>query len=117
HRTATAPDGVPTGLEYRLIPSPGYQRNVGVGRLWDHLRLAWNLRIALRNASPPDACLVGYPPIETASVMIDWLAARDVPVLLDVKDQWPELFLDPVPAPLRSFVRPLLAPYYAMARR
>src|SRR6478672_6049610 len=26
-------------LEYRLIPSPGYARNVGLGRLWDHAML------------------------------------------------------------------------------
>ena len=56
-------------LEYRLIPSPGYDRNIGLRRLWDHAALAVNLRRMLgEQGEVPDACFIGYPPIETASV-------------------------------------------------
>jgi glycosyltransferase involved in cell wall biosynthesis len=104
-------------LEYHLIPSPGYERNVGVPRLWDHARLALNLRRALRTSQPPDACVVGFPPIETAAVMARWLEERGVPCLIDVKDQWPIPFLDAFPGALRAPARALLDPYYRLARR
>ena len=105
-------------LEYRLIPSPGYGRNIGLGRLWDHAMMGVNLRRMLRVENElPDACFIGYPPIETAAVMVSWLKERRVPTLLDVKDQWPTLFLASVSRPYRALGRIALSPYYRSARR
>jgi len=105
-------------LEYRLIPSPGYDRNIGLGRLWDHAVLGVNLRRMLSDQMDlPDACFIGYPPIETATVMARWLKERGVPTLLDVKDQWPTLFLASVPRPFKALGRIVLSPYYLSARR
>lgn len=104
-------------LEIRLIPSPGYARNIGLGRLWDHILLARNLKHLLKQEnSSPDVAFIGYPPIETASVMGKWLAKRDVPFLLDVKDLWPSVFLEAVPTSLRPFGRVVLAPYFMLAK-
>lgn len=100
-------------LEIRLIPSPGYVRNIGPGRLWDHAVLALNLKKMLRDEpSLPDVAFIGYPPIETAAVMASWLSAREVPSLLDMKDQWPSLFLDAMPVRLRAFGQLALCPYF-----
>jgi glycosyltransferase involved in cell wall biosynthesis len=104
---------VSSQLEVRLIPSPGYERNIGPGRLWDHAMLARNLKRMLRHEySLPDVAFVGYPPIETAAVMTSWLSARGVPSLLDLKDQWPSLFLDAMPVRLRAFGQLALWPYF-----
>ncbi|MHB9111376.1 MAG: glycosyltransferase [Thermoleophilia bacterium] len=100
-------------LEIRLIPSPGYVNNIGPGRLWDHAVLARNLKRMLRDEhSLPDVAFVGYPPIESAAIMTRWLSAHGVPSLLDVKDQWPSLFLDAMPVGLRAFGRLALWPYF-----
>jgi len=105
-------------LEIRLVPSPGYQRNIGPGRLWDHAVLARNLSKLLKNeTSVPDVAFIGYPPIETAAVMTRWLSARGVPCILDVKDQWPTIFLNALPRPLRALGRVALAPYFYFAQR
>ena len=104
--------------QIRLIPSKGYRRHIGFGRLFDHAQLAFNLRKLLaQEESLPDVAFVGYPPIETAAVMVDWLSRREVPSLLDVKDQWPALFLDAVPSLLRPLGRVALAPYFRLASR
>ncbi len=119
HRSRSAESTVISkDLEYRLIPSPGYASNIGPGRLWDHAMLGVNLSHMLRAEKQlPDACFIGYPPIETAAVMVRWLKKRNVPTLLDVKDQWPTLFLDWVPQPYRPLGRIALSPYYRSARR
>jgi len=102
----------------RLIPSRGYTRNVGLSRLVDHAQLAWNLKRSLRRTMEvPDVALVGYPPIETAAVMTRWLRRNGVPCALDVKDQWPHLFLAAFPADLRWLGRIVLWPYFSLARR
>lgn len=105
-------------LEVRLVASPGYQRNIGPGRLWDHAVLGMNLaRRLAAETSRPDVAFVGYPPIETAAVMTRWLAERHVPCMVDVKDQWPTIFTDPLPGFLRPVGRIALAPYFHYGRR
>lgn len=102
----------------RLLPSRGYRRNVGLERLVDHLQVAWNLKRALRSTTDlPDVAFVGYPPIETAAVMTRWLRRRGVPCVVDVKDQWPHLFLRAIPTKLRWLGRFGLLPYYFFGRR
>ena len=39
----------------------------------------------------------------TAAVMVLWLTKRGIPTLLDVKDQWPSIFLDALPAISQTF--------------
>ena len=119
HRSATARSiRVSDELEIRLIPSRGYQRHIGFERLIDHAQLAFNLKKMLQEVdSPPDVAFIGYPPIEPAAVLARWLFRRGVPSLLDVKDQWPSLFLTSVPAVLRPLGRVALWPYFYLARR
>mgnify|MGYP002401171570 CR=1 FL=1 len=105
------------GLQIRLIHSPGYKRNIGLGRMRDHALLAHRLRRMLLNESPPDVAFVGFPPIEVAWVLTGWLANHQVPVLLDVKDQWPEVFLRPLPQRLNAPARAALEPYFWMTKR
>jgi len=104
-------------LQLNLLPSKGYRRNIGLGRLTDHAQLALNLRRKLRTRIAPDVTFIGYPPIETASVMSKWLKRRDSPSLLDVKDQWPEFFVKILPGFLKPVGRMALFPYFLMASR
>lgn len=108
---------VSSRLEIRLIHSPGYIRNIGLSRLWDHMVLARNLKHLLKQENlSPDVAFIGYPPIETAAVMGKWLSKRNVPFLLDVKDLWPSVFLEAVPESLRPIGRIFLAPYFILAK-
>jgi glycosyltransferase involved in cell wall biosynthesis len=49
--------------------------------------------------------------------MIKWLKKRSVPTILDVKDLWPEIFVEPFPMLFKPLIRLLLAPYYLMANK
>ena len=106
-------------LLIRLIPSPGYTRNIGLGRLFDHFILGRNLRRELMRADPPppDVIFVGFPPIEASGVMVDYAVHRSIPVVVDAKDQWPDVFLEPFPTILQPLVAFLLWPYFYIARR
>lgn len=105
-------------LEVRLIPSPGYKKNIGFGRLWDHIVLANNLKKILKKEGiVPDVAFIGYPPIETAYVMGEWLKYKNVPFVMDIKDQWPSLFLDAFPKRARNIGRLILWPYFYFGKR
>ncbi len=106
-------------LQINLLPSMGYQRNIGPGRLADHAELAYRLAALLRSGhhAPPDVAFVGYPPIECAAVMLRWLRRRSIPAIVDVKDLWPSLFLEPLPVAARPLGKFALAPYFWLGRR
>jgi glycosyltransferase involved in cell wall biosynthesis len=109
---------VSTNLEIRLITSPGYKRNIGLGRLWDHAVLAKNLSGLLKEVTEiPDIAFIGYPPIETAAVMGKWLTKKKVNYIVDVKDQWPSLFVEALPSPLRPIGKIALYPYFYLAKK
>ena len=106
-------------LTVNLIPSPGYSRNIGPDRLYDHAVLALNLRklLSSNEFDPPDVAFVGFPPIESAAVMARWLRQRKIPVMVDAKDQWPTIFLEPLPSLLRPLGHIALLPYFHLTKR
>ena len=106
-------------LTINLIPSIGYKKNIGLGRLFDHAHLAYNLSKQLKtgNFIIPDVAFIGYPPIETASVMLNWLKMQKIPTIIDIKDMWPALFLEPFPKIFKPIIKFLLTPYFYLGRK
>lgn len=101
----------------RLLPSPGYRKNLGLARLWDHAVLGWRFwREALRNQPRPDVIWCSYPPIETALAAVMVGRRLGVPVVLDVRDLWPDVFLDVLPSWAQAPGRLVLAPYFLASR-
>ena len=83
------------GLKETLIDSIGYKSNVSLLRLLDHHLLSWNLLINLfARKERPDVLFVGYPPIEWSLVTIIYSIFKRIPLVLDVKDLWPDIFWD-----------------------
>lgn len=105
-------------LTIKLIPSRGYKRNIGLSRLIDHAEMALRLKVWLKKEEleAPDIAFVGYPPIETAFVMMGWLRKKSIPTILDIKDFWPQLFVESAPKALQPIVRVLFHPYFYLAK-
>jgi len=117
HRTGkTSTIRYSENLEIRLVSSHGYKSHIGLSRLFDHAQLAFNLKKELNNQMPPDVAFIGYPPIEPAWILTRWLAKRNTPTVVDVKDAWPEIFVEPLSERYRKFALQLLWPYTAMMK-
>ena len=101
-------------LTIKLISSSGYKTHKSLVRFWDHLELAYNLRKMLRDQSPPDVAFVGLPPIEAAWVISHWLKKLQIPFLVDIKDTWPENYVDLFPRRIRSVAKILFLPLFVM---
>ena len=109
---------VKKNLILELIPSLGYQKHIGVKRLIDHLILSINLYRFLKNRKDfiPDRIFLGYPPIETSFVMIRWAKELGIPVMLDVKDNWPENFIEAFPKNYRMIAKFFIYPYFHLSK-
>ena len=105
-------------FEIKLLPSPGYKKNVSISRMIDHFILALNLKKKLEiEKTMPDVAFVGYPPIETAYILTRWLKKKNVPILLDVKDLWPSSFIDNFSNFLKPLVYLIFFPYFFVAKK
>jgi len=99
----------------RMLHSPGYQASVSFARLWDHI--IWGRRFArsIETAPLPDVIFCAYPTIEAALICARFGQRRRVPVIMDLRDMWPDLFAELAPEALRPLAWALLAPWRARA--
>ncbi len=105
-------------LIIRLIPSLGYKKHIGIRRLFDHAQMAYNLKNILKlELVLPDIVFIGYPPIETAFVLAEWARKKNIPVILDIKDMWPSLFVEAFPKPFQSLAKLIFQPYFYMSKK
>ena len=83
------------GINETLVDSPGYKSNISVNRLFDHHILSFNLLMnLLKRKEKPDIMFVGFPPIEWSLISIGYSFFKSIPIVIDVKDLWPDIFWD-----------------------
>ena len=116
HRTISEAS-ISNNFKITLIDSPGYKKNISISRIFDHMVLALKVNkfLEANKINRPDIIFVGYPPIECAYIFTKFCKNNNIPLVLDVKDQWPEYFLSAIPTYLHFFGRFLLLPYYILA--
>jgi glycosyltransferase involved in cell wall biosynthesis len=109
---------VPLGanLAIRLLRGRGYAKNVGIERLIDHALIARKFRHAIAREPKPDIIVTALPTVDLCLASLEYGRLRNVPVVLDMRDMWPDIFMDAVPGPLRSLARPLMVPFFRQAR-
>lgn len=82
-----------------------YKRNLSFARVCHHRKLAKRWRRSVEQLyETPDLILVAYPIIEWAAEALAYAKSRNIPVVVDVRDQWPDTFVNYVPLPLKPFV-------------
>lgn len=105
-------------LNIHLIPSLGYKKHISLMRVIDHITLAINLFYFLKQNKDfkPDKLFLGYPPILTSLVIARWCIKRRISFILDIKDKWPEHFIEPFPDNFKLIAKIILRPYFIASR-
>ncbi len=107
-------------LRIRLLHGRGYERNVSVSRLRDHAEIARKFAFqaegTVMDDMRPDAIVAGLPCVGLSAASADFGRRHSVPVVLDMRDMWPDIFVDTVPPALRPVARTLLEPMFRQAR-
>jgi glycosyltransferase involved in cell wall biosynthesis len=103
--------------EIELLHAPGYRKNISVSRYRFHRGIAAAFERRARDKEPPDVILCGMPTPEMCAATLAYGRQHGVPVVLDVRDLWPDVYLTAVPARLRRLARAALAPAFRANRR
>ena len=94
----------------KLLHSGSYRRNKSVARLLHHTRLAAKFRRLAPALPAPDAIVTAFPTIELAFEAVEFAKARGIPVIVDIRDPWPDSIVDHAPRFLRAAARVAIRP-------
>ena len=99
-------------LSLQLLYAPGYKKNVSLQRVMNHYTMARKFRRQAINEQKPDIIIASFPTIELSLEAVKYGCRYDVPVIVDVRDLWPDIFLELAPKYLRWLPRLILAPLF-----
>jgi len=100
-----------------LMNSMGYSKSVSVRRLLDHCLIAKKFKKMASFFAPPDLILCSMPTIELAREAIRYGRLNNVPVVLDLRDLWPDIFLRSFSKGLRPICKKIMWPYYRQLKQ
>ncbi len=78
-----------------------YKKNISALRLVNHSRIAREFLLRANSAQRPDVIVSAYPTIDMSAAAIQYAIPRGVPVVIDVRDLWPDIFSSAFPSVLR----------------
>lgn len=92
-----SPEAWIDALNVELVPTPAYDRNISVGRVWNH----WCYARGIERRAPeviaqhgqPDVILFSVPPMEAGLAALKLGRKYGAKVVLDVMDAWPNTLL------------------------
>jgi glycosyltransferase involved in cell wall biosynthesis len=105
------------GIEYRALSGWGYERNISLLRQVDHLQIARQFQKKAPLDTAPDVILASLPTIELAAAAVRYGNRRRVPVVIDVRDLWPGIFIDAAPSSLKRIAATAILPLQWAANR
>lgn len=98
-----------TGKLVLLYSKIVYKKNISPSRLIYHKIIANKFLELACNKEKPDLIFCAFPTIDFAEAAIKYGKKFQVPVVIDVRDLWPDIFVRAFPKPLRFLSRPSLA--------
>jgi glycosyltransferase involved in cell wall biosynthesis len=106
------------GVRLKLLHGPGYKRNVSFQRIKHIRHFAKKFLLAAKKEKvKPDLILSPIPTIETATAVLEYATLHNIPYITDIRDFWPDDFVDLAPVFLRPLVRLLLNGMYRKMRK
>ncbi|MEO6070613.1 MAG: glycosyltransferase [Chitinophagaceae bacterium] len=104
--------------ELVLIHSKPYKKNISFERISAHYDLSNKLLAEVKTiAKKPDLIYISLPPLSTVDAICKWGKQNGVPVIVDIIDPWPDVFLKVFPPAIRKLVQIPLNPFYRKLKR
>lgn len=105
------------GISVRVLKGTGYRKNVSLARYIDHRVIAWQFGRLAKTQNKPDVIVASLPPHDLAYQCVKYARANDVPVIVDIRDLWPDIFVDSLPSQIRFLGRALLFNDFKMVKK
>jgi glycosyltransferase involved in cell wall biosynthesis len=98
------------GHDVQLVHAGGYDNNVSLRRIRFQSRIARRFPAIASGREPPDIIVVSMPTPSMCAAALKFGRERGIPVLIDVRDLWPDAIYDLFPRVIRFIGRQILLP-------
>jgi glycosyltransferase involved in cell wall biosynthesis len=109
--TAPEPNLTLVGLQGRA-----YTKNVSLRRILHHRDVEADWWRITRTMPKPDVIVASMPPLELSRAAVRYGEHHGVPVIVDIRDLWPDIFLEVFPQKTLWAGRFAVSPFYNMLR-
>jgi glycosyltransferase involved in cell wall biosynthesis len=100
-----------------LLHGCDYHNNISFARIRNHRQIARKfMRLALQETEPPEVILAALPTIEFSYESVRYGRLHNIPVVLDLRDMWPDIMVHSLPWLLRPLGRLCLEPSFRQTR-
>jgi glycosyltransferase involved in cell wall biosynthesis len=107
HRIEISPD-----YTLKLVFARPYRKNISLSRLLSHAVFSTNIEDRIKKEKKPDAIYLAFPPISLVKVVARYANINRIPLILDIIDPWPDVFLNVLPDFLKNPSKIFLSGYY-----
>jgi glycosyltransferase involved in cell wall biosynthesis len=104
-------------LTIKALKGIGYRKNISLTRYIDHRIIARKFRRFITSVQKPDIIVASLPSYDLTYYASAFAQENNIPCLADVRDQWPDIFIEQVPHFFRSLVRTALRKDFKMTER
>lgn len=104
-RPTPGPVEVDDLLSFEVLDARGYKGHTSLQRLKDHAHVARDFARRAETASKPDIIVASFPPIEICDEVAKFASRHKVPLLIDIRDQYPDLYWEMSAPLIRTAVR------------
>ncbi|MEK6527855.1 MAG: glycosyltransferase family 4 protein, partial [Nitrospirota bacterium] len=104
------------GVKIKALKGIGYKKNISLARYIDHRVVTWKFKKMAPNMERPDIIIASMPSYDLAYEAVVFAKKNIIPVIVDIRDPWPDLFLDHVHPRLRSLIKVLLYKDFQMIK-
>jgi glycosyltransferase involved in cell wall biosynthesis len=98
----------------KTLKGSGYKRNVSLCRFVDHRKIANKFKKHALSEKQPDVIIASMPSHDLAYEVVQYAHRNNIPVIIDIRDPWPDIFLSHVPPFLHKIALKLLKHDFTM---
>lgn len=93
----------------KLLRGIPYQRNISLTRFRHYKCLAKNFAREARRSQKPDLIITALPDYNLSYEAVKFAKENDIPIIVDIRDLWPDIFLNHVPRLLKPLAKLVLS--------
>lgn len=93
-----------------------YDKNISLNRIINHKQVSEDFKLKSKTKVKPELIFCSYPTVQLSYQAVRYGLENRVPVFIDVRDLWPDIFLHPLPKFLRPLGKIFLFNYFRKAR-
>lgn len=105
------------GIEIISMSGIGYRKNISFSRLLDHRLVSLKFSRLANKEQTPDLIVASMPPHDLAYKVSIFAERWNIPLIVDIRDTWPEIFLTVVKSPFKALIKKALWREFYMTRK